>query len=108
MLSDLVSLNYSRDQEAESDAYSVRYLSTTDYACDATAGFFDKLTASGDSAEPPAFLSDHPPSESRIRDIQAEAQRLGCSTELGDQSNWKALQASLPPYQPRTDATAEE
>ena len=108
MLSDLVSLDYSRDQEAESDAYSVRYLSATDYACDATAGFFSKLTANSEGAEPPAFLSDHPPSESRIRDIQAEARKLGCSTELGDQSNWKALQASLPTPQPRTEAAAEE
>jgi predicted Zn-dependent protease len=108
MLTDLTSLGYSREQEAESDSYSVKYLATTDYACDATAGFFEKLTANNDGAEPPAFLSDHPSSTARIRDIHEEAEDLGCSTELGDQSNWHALQASLPPYEPPPEKPAEE
>ncbi|MFW2405939.1 MAG: M48 family metalloprotease [Gammaproteobacteria bacterium] len=100
MLTDLKNLDYSRDQEAEADRDSVHYLSSTDFACDATAGFFEKLTANADGAEIPTFLSDHPSSESRIRDIQKEAEKLGCSTELGDQSNWQSLQAALPPYEP--------
>lgn len=99
IVNDLTTLSYSRDQEAESDAWSVRYLKGSGYACDATAGFFEKLTAAGDHSEPPAFLSDHPSSESRVRDIHAEAERLGCSTELGDQSKWRRFQASLPPVE---------
>jgi len=44
-------------------------------------------------------LSDHPDPESRIRDIRREAEELGCSTELGDQSEWRSFQASLPPVE---------
>lgn len=99
IVTDLTSLSYSRDQEAESDTWSVRYLDGTDYACDATAGFFEKLTAAGDHSEPPAFLSDHPSSESRVQDIHIEAEKLGCSTKLGDQSKWRAFQTSLPPVE---------
>lgn len=97
IITDLTGLSYSRDQEAESDSWSVRYLNGTDYACDATAGFFEKLTAGSDHSEPPAFLSDHPSSESRVQDIHTEAERLGCSTGLADQSKWRNFQASLPP-----------
>jgi predicted Zn-dependent protease len=96
MLGDLTSLDFSRDQEAEADAYSVRYLSSSDYACDATAGFFEKLTANSEASNTPAFLSDHPPSDDRIQDIHAEAEKLGCSTTSGDQSQWLSFQESLP------------
>lgn len=106
MLSDLVNLDFSRDQEAEADKYSVRYLETTDYACDATAGFFEKLTANDEGPNIPAFLSDHPPSEARIRDIHKEAERRACSTDLGDQSNWQSLKAALPPYEPPPEESA--
>ena len=108
ILKDLVSLDFSRNQEAEADSLSVTYLSSTDYACDATAGFFEKLTANADDANIPAFLSDHPPSESRIRDIHKEADRLGCSTELGDQSNWQSLKAALPPYEPPPEPESDD
>lgn len=111
MLKELLGLDFSRDQEAEADKHSVRYLETTDYACDATAGFFEKLTANDQEADIPAFLSDHPPSDARIRDIHKEANKRGCSTELGDPSNWKALQAALPAYQaaePPAEDAAEE
>lgn len=97
MLSDLIGLDFSRDQEAEADSMSVRYLETTDYACDATAGFFEKLLATGQDAAIPAFLSDHPASDKRVADIRKEAKALDCSTTLGDQSQWRALQAALPP-----------
>ncbi len=108
MLGDLTSLVYSREQEAEADEYSVRYLESTDYACDATAGFFEKLTANNEGGDVAAFLSDHPSSESRIRDIHREAERLGCSTELGDQSNWQSLKAALPPYEPPPEPASDE
>lgn len=107
MLKDLLSLDFSRDQEAEADKLSVTYLSSTNYACDATAGFFEKLTANQDDVNIPAFLSDHPSSDSRIRDIHREADRLGCSTELGDQANWQSLKAALPPYEPPSEAGDE-
>ncbi len=97
ILSELTGLSYGRKQEAEADDYSVRYLEDTDYACNGTAGFFAKMSSEGAGARVPEFLSTHPASENRVRDINRLAEKVGCSTTLGDQSNWRALQASLPP-----------
>ncbi len=41
------------------------------------------------------MLSDHPDTGSRVRAIQGEARRLGCSTKPADPSRWKAFQQSL-------------
>lgn len=97
ILKELMTLDYSRDQEAQADDYSVRYLATSGYACDGTAGFFAKLLAQGQDVKIPEFLSDHPASDARVEAIRRAAQEAGCSTELGDPSEWQAIQASLPP-----------
>ena len=96
IVSELTGLSYGRDQEAEADNYSVRYLSDTDYACNATAGFFEKISREGGDRVP-EFLSTHPASENRVRDINRAASEAKCSTELSDQAKWRAFQASLPP-----------
>ena len=75
----------------------MRYLADTDYACDGTAGFFEKIVNEGADVAIPAFLSDHPDSPSRVRDVKRLAQETGCNTALGDQSDWRAFQASIPP-----------
>lgn len=93
----LLTLDYSRDQEAQADDYSVRYLSSSSYACDGTAGFFAKLLEEGQVVNIPEFLSGHPASNARVRDIRRAAEEAGCSTELGDPSEWETIQASLPP-----------
>lgn len=107
ILKDLIGLSYSRDQEAQADEHSVRYLSTSDYACDGTAGFFIKLREAGDDVGIPEILSDHPDTGSRVREIQREAKRLGCSTEPADPSRWKAFQQSLPHSKPAEENQAE-
>jgi predicted Zn-dependent protease len=96
ILEELLNLSYSREQEAEADDYSVRYLADTEYACHATASFFANMLAAGDNVNIPAFLSDHPDSQSRVQDIRAKAQELGCSTEPAAPDTWQAFQASLP------------
>ncbi|MCB9777708.1 MAG: M48 family metalloprotease [Alphaproteobacteria bacterium] len=91
----LVSLSFSRQDEAEADEDSVYYLCETVYAANGTAGFFEKLTEEG-SVEIPEFLSTHPSSESRVEDINALAEQLGCSTELWDGADWPGVIATLP------------
>ena len=91
----LLSLSFSRANEAEADEYSVRYLCETDYAANGTAGFFEKLTEDG-SIEIPEFLSTHPSSDSRIEDINAWAETLGCSVELNPDADWDGFIATLP------------
>jgi predicted Zn-dependent protease len=94
----LVGLQFSRDDEAQADEDSVRYLCETSYAADGAAGFFEKLLASEKEGYVPEFLSTHPSSDSRVQDIEALAQQLGCSTVLldDDGSEMRALQTSLP------------
>src|SRR5678815_2851411 len=94
----LVSLQFSRDDEAEADADSVQYLCETSYAADGTAGFFEKLIELGKEGYTPEFLSTHPSSDTRVEDIEALATQLGCSTVLLDEdgSMIGELQAALP------------
>jgi predicted Zn-dependent protease len=108
ILRELSTLDYSRGQEAQADDYSVRYLASSDYACDGTAGFFRKLLDQGQDINIPEFLSDHPDSAARVRDVEAAARELGCSTELADASNWTAFQASLPANESDETTTIEE
>lgn len=96
ILHELTSLSYSRRQEAESDGMSVRYLAESRYACDGTAGFFEKLLREGDGVRIPEVLSDHPDAESRVREVRQLAAELGCGTELSGSSEWQAFQTSLP------------
>jgi len=94
----LVGLQFSRDDEAEADEDSVRYLCETTYAADGTAGFFEQLLEADKEGYVPEFLSTHPSSDSRVEDIEALATQLECSLMLLDEdgSEMNALQKSLP------------
>ena len=92
----LVNLSFSRTAEAEADERSVVYLCETGWAADGTAGFFAQLEEEGE-ASLPEFLSTHPSPESRVQDIRAYAESLGCDTTLSDDGDaWEDFQASLP------------
>lgn len=96
ILNDLTNLSYGRDQEADADAWSVRYLDDTEYACNGTSGFFEKLLNEGQDVAIPEFLSDHPDSGARVRAVNGLAAEMGCSTTPVDSGDWRAFQASLP------------
>ena len=100
ILKDMLTLNYSRDQEAESDKYSVIYLKDTSYDCSGAAGFFEKLIQEGQDAAIPEFLSDHPDSASRVREINAAADELNCQTASRQDSGWEQFKAGLPTPEP--------
>ncbi|GAB4410610.1 MAG: M48 family metalloprotease [Microscillaceae bacterium] len=91
----LAGLKFSRDMEEEADAYSVKYLARTRYQCNGAAGFFEKILSEGSGKEPPQFLSTHPSSQNRVRDINQRAQEEGCSTKPGGQP-YEVLKNSLP------------
>lgn len=93
----LIGLSFSRNSEADADEYSVRYLSKTRYQCNGAAGFFEKILQEGNSQAPPQFLSTHPSSQNRVRDINAFAQSSGCNMQASDsQANYLAFKRSLP------------
>ena len=96
ILSEMLTLDYSRDQEAEADELSVVYLSETRFACDGAGGFFKKLVERGEDGEIPELLSDHPDSKKRISNIDKKAVSLDCNCELSETESWEALKNSLP------------
>ena len=96
ILSKMLSLDYSRDQEAEADEMSVAFLSETRFACDGVGGFFKKLTENDEEVAIPEILSDHPDSRKRIEMIDAKAKELGCDCDLTDSGAWETMKASLP------------
>ncbi|WP_420581540.1 M48 family metalloprotease [Reichenbachiella sp.] len=97
MASGFFSLKFSREDEADSDEQSVIYLQDTDYACNGAATFFEKLTESGQSSGP-EWLSTHPSPDSRVEDINAKANDLGCSKDAVVESgmSYDDFKASLP------------
>jgi predicted Zn-dependent protease len=85
-------LQFSRDAEAEADDFSVRYLAETRYACNGAATFFQKLLDEGQGGGVPEFLSTHPSPDNRVEDINARAERLGCSTDnFADNENQQGI-----------------
>jgi predicted Zn-dependent protease len=85
----VVALQFSREDEAEADDHSVRYLCDTEYASDGAAGFFEQLLAEGQGGYVPEFLSSHPSEDHRVEDITALADTLECSVApSGNDYSW--------------------
>lgn len=97
LASSFFALKFSREDESESDEYSVIYLEDTKYACNGAASFFEKLTASGQNGGP-EFLSTHPSPTTRVEDINTKANDLGCNKEgiTESEMTYTQFQASLP------------
>lgn len=99
----LTQLGFSRADEADADEHSVEYLEDTRYACNGAAGFFEKLIASGQTSNTPAFLSTHPSPDNRVAEINNRADELGCPKgpalyyhDNGDNGAYAAMLATLP------------
>jgi predicted Zn-dependent protease len=92
----LKNLQNSREFEREADDKSVELLSATPYACNGTAGFFEKLIADGNTSNTPQWLSTHPNPDNRVEAINEKANKLGCSKTPVSPSNYEQFKASLP------------
>ena len=88
----LLSLKFSRGHESESDQYSVVYLCGTKYNSAGAAGFFKKLEG---SSAPPEFLSTHPNSANRVKNIEKQATELGCSTARVNSDEYNRIKRLL-------------
>jgi predicted Zn-dependent protease len=75
--STLLFLAFSRSDETEADAYSVKYLYNTSYDARGVGGFFEKLQAGSNQGLSIPFLSTHPSDASRIEKINAKWLELG-------------------------------
>ena len=67
-----VELPFSRQQEQEADHIGLILMAKAGYDPSVAVDFWQKMVAYSKGKEPPAFLSDHPSSESRVADIQKE------------------------------------
>ncbi|MBK7861936.1 MAG: M48 family metalloprotease [Archangiaceae bacterium] len=77
-------LAYGREMEREADTYGVKYASAANYNPDALAQFFELLQSKGDTPELLAFLSTHPTSAERVKNIRATITQTGAKgTDLG-------------------------
>lgn len=91
VLTGLTSLKFSRNHETEADTYSVNYLCNTKYDAAGAAGFFKKIAG---SKAPPQFLSTHPSSAGRVKNIEEKAAAKTCkpsTTNITEHNRIKAL-----------------
>ncbi|MGA2297984.1 MAG: M48 family metalloprotease [FCB group bacterium] len=69
LFSGLSLMNNSRDNEYEADAYSFKYLQTTEWYPGSIIFFFDKIKANSDNNEFKLLLSTHPLAQDRYDQI---------------------------------------
>lgn len=74
LLTSLLAARLSRQDEFEADAYASALLVKAGIGTEAQTSLFRKLdTLTGAGARPPAWLMSHPPTDARIRAIEARA-----------------------------------
>ena len=84
VISSLLSLKFSRDNEADADANAVIYHTNTGFSCNGVAGFFEKLETEGSGSGIPEFLSTHPTPKNRVTDINQRSECMGCLSQPSD------------------------
>ncbi len=92
----LKTLQNSREFEREADDKSVELLSVTSYACNGTAGFFEKMIAEGNNPSVPQWLSTHPNPDNRVEAINKKADALQCTKTPLSPNTYAAFKAMLP------------
>ena len=65
-----VMLPFSRSQESEADHIGLVVMAKAGYDPRQAPEFWRRMIAASNGAAPPAFLSDHPTDESRVRDLE--------------------------------------
>ncbi len=65
-----IMLPYSRTQESEADHLGLIFMAMAGYDPNAAPEFWERMAA-GKDGEPPEFLSTHPSSETRIKDLKS-------------------------------------
>lgn len=76
-IANLVTLNFSRNQERQADILATRALAGYGYAADGLYNLFATLNKQSSGSNPPEYLSTHPAPQNRLQYIQALIQRNG-------------------------------
>jgi tetratricopeptide (TPR) repeat protein len=75
-ITNLITLNFSRNQEQQADILATRAIAGYGYAADGLHNFFVTLNEQSSGGQP-EYLSTHPATENRLRYLQALIQRNG-------------------------------
>lgn len=86
----IVNLRFSRDEEALADAGAARSLDAAGISRRGLSDFFERLRAKTDAI--PAWLSNHPSSESRARELERGPSHGNDATPALDPASFAALQ----------------
>ena len=70
VVANLVTMNYGRDQELESDELGVRFMLEAGYDPSALTGVMDVLESASGGSRQPEFFSTHPNPENRRERIR--------------------------------------
>lgn len=107
----LIVLDYSRDMERQADALGTRILAHSHYAADGLYHLMLKLEAE-EKASPPAWLSTHPDTSDRVRNIEAQIISNGYNRYayegISRHEQIKQRVAELLEPETETEATQEE
>ncbi|RMH02322.1 MAG: tetratricopeptide repeat protein [Aquificota bacterium] len=99
----LLALKFSRDQEREADAYAVKYTLRSGYDPYGIVRVFYTFK-SMERSRPPEWLSTHPLPETRIREVEAELNRIKPSGALiTDTEDFHQIKALLEKTKPSFD-----
>lgn len=72
----LLSLRFSREDEAEADLVGLELAARAAFRPQASVTLWEKMSALSGGANPPSFLSTHPSGPNRIRELQANVPRV--------------------------------
>ena len=86
----LAGLAYSRQAEREADGHAIRLLAAAGVATEGLAGLLEDL-ARADGPEPLSFLSTHPATEERLRQLRRDPVAAG--SPVLDPAAWQALRS---------------
>lgn len=64
-------LKFSRDNESEADHIGLILMAKAGYDPRAATSFWERMSALSGGQAPPEFLSTHPASETRVKDLEA-------------------------------------
>lgn len=88
----LIRASYTREAEAEADAFALRMLNAAGIDSAAMAGFFEEIGKDeGKGPQLPAYFATHPASEARAQAARDNARTQGTTSPVLSADQWTAL-----------------
>jgi predicted Zn-dependent protease len=85
----------SRQDETEADRFGARLASAANYDPQGIVRFLGKLEKLESGHAPPVWLSDHPTSETRIRDLQGYIAKNGLTGQVTNRADLRSMKSRL-------------